>query len=104
MEGFWRGFGKFFRYNFHITLIYFSCYNAYRVGKDFGTDLEELLIVFTRFFNILDSCLHDFGGNIGTILLLLLIRFRDSFQMMRSLCQKECEADVSGNLRNKKYH
>ena len=69
---------------------------------DFGGGSKKLLIVFERFLNILDSCLHDVGGHIGTILLLLLIRFRDSFKMMRSLCQKECEADVSGNLRNKK--
>ena len=72
-------------------LIYFSYYSAYRVGKDLGRDLEVILIVFGWF---LDSFFNDLGGHIGMILLLLFILFQYSFQMMRSLCQEECEADV----------
>ena len=34
------------------------------------------------------------------ILLLLFILFQYSFQIMRSLCQEECEADVSISLRS----
>ena len=75
-------------------MIYFSHYSAYRVGKDLGRDLEVILIVFGRFW---DSFLNDFRDHIGMILLLLFILFQYSFQMMRSLCQGECEADVKIN-------
>ena len=42
----------------------------------------------------MDSFLNVFGGHVGMIVLLLFILFQYSFQMMRSLCQEECEADV----------
>ena len=45
--------------------------------------------------------MNDFGGHIGMILLLLFILFQYSFQIMRSLCQEECEADVSIILRSR---
>ena len=44
---------------------------------------------------IFNSYLNDFGGHIGMILLLLRIEFWDIFQIMLSLCQEECEADVN---------
>ena len=43
----------------------------------------------------LDSFLNDFGSHVGMILLLLSITFWGKFQIMRSLCQEECEADVN---------
>ena len=92
LERFWRGFGEFFGDNFDIILISFSYYSAYRVGTDLGRDLEVILIVFGR---LLDSCLNDFRGHIGMILLLLFILFQYSFQIMRSPCQEDCEAGVS---------
>ena len=52
---------------------------------------------------ILDSYLNDFGGHIGMILLLLWIEFWDIFQIMLSLCQEECEADVNIILRSRCY-
>ena len=69
---------------FSIILISFSYYSAYRVGKDLGRDLEVILTVFGM---MLDSCLNEFGGFMGMILLLLFIQFQYSFQIMRSLCQ-----------------
>ena len=72
-------------------MIFFSYYSAYRVGKDLGRDLEVILIVSGRF---LDSFFNDFGGHVVMMLLLLFISFQYSFQIMRSLCQVECEADV----------
>ena len=73
-------------------MIYFSHYSAYRVGKDLGRDLEVLLTVFGW---LLDCFFNDLGGHIGMILLLLFILFQYSFQIMRSPCQEDCEADVS---------
>ena len=84
MERFWIGF------------IYFSYYIAYCAGKDLGRDLEVCLIDFEC---VLDSLLNDFRGHIGMILLLIFILFQYSFQMMRSLCQGECEADVKINAK-----
>ena len=60
-----------------------------------GRDLEVILIVFGM---IWDSFLNDFGGHVGMIFLLLFILFQYSFQIMRSLCQEECEADVNAML------
>ena len=48
---------------------------------------------------ILDRFLNDFGGHDRMILLLLFILFQYSFQIMRSLCQEKCEADVNGNAK-----
>ena len=48
---------------------------------------------------IFNSYLNDFGGHIGMILLLLWIEFWDIFQIMRSLCQEECEAYVEINAK-----
>ena len=95
-KGFWRGFGEVFGDNFDIILIFFLYYSAYRVVKDLGRDLEVILIVFGWF---LDCFFNDLGGHIGMILLLLFILFQYSFQMMRSLCQGECEADVKINAK-----
>ena len=50
------------------------------------------MIDFERF---LDSSLNDFGSHVGVIVLLLSITFWGKFQIMRSLCQEECEADVN---------
>ena len=50
---------------------------------------------------IFNSYLNDFGGHIGMMLLLLFILFQYTFQIMRSLCQEECEADVSNILRSR---
>ena len=62
-----------------------------------GRDLEVILIVFGM---IWDSCLNDFGGHVGMIFLLFFMLFQYSFQIMRSLCQEECEAFVSILLRS----
>ena len=61
-----------------------------------GGDLEVILIVFEM---IWDSCLNDFRGHVGMIFLLLFILFQYSFQIMRSLCQEECEAYVKINAK-----
>ena len=74
----------------------FSYYSAYRVGKDLGRDLKVILIVFGR---CLVMFLNKVGGHIGMFWLLLFILFQYSFQMMRSLCQEECEADVKINAK-----
>ena len=87
LERFWKGFWRFLE----IIVISVSYYSAYHVGTDLGRNLEVILIDFKRF---LYSFLNDFRGHIGMILLLLFILFQYSFQMMRSLCQGECEADV----------
>ena len=41
-----------------------------------------------------EAWLIYFGGHVGMILLVLFILFQYNFQIMRSLCQEECEADV----------
>ena len=79
-------------------MIYLLYYSAYRVGKDFERDFEVILVLFGT---IMGSCLNDFGGHIGMMLLLLFILFQYTFQIMRSLCQEECEADVSNILRSR---
>ena len=43
---------------------------------------------------ILDRFLNAFGGHVGLIFLLISISFYTRFQIMRSRCQDECEADV----------
>ena len=48
-----------------------------------------------------EAWLIYFGGHVGMILLVLFILFQYSFQIMRSLCQEECEADVSISLRSR---
>ena len=90
-RGFGRGFGEVLERFLEIVLISFSYYFAYHVGKDLGRDLE---VIWTDCGVILDSCLNDFGGHDGMNLLVLSISFWNRFQMMRSLCQDECEADV----------
>ena len=85
LERFWKDFGEVFRDILGIILISLSYYFAYHVGKDLGRDLEgiwtDLGMIFANFVN-------DFGGHVGMILLLLLIVFQYSFQIMRSLCQE----------------
>ena len=83
-----------------IILISLSYNFAYHVGKDLGRDLEG---IWTDLGMIFNSCLNDFGGHVGMILLLhfILSLFQSSFQIMRSLCQEECEADVSIFLRSR---
>ena len=85
---FWIGFGDVFKDSFDM----FSYYFAYHVGKDLGRALEG---IWTDFEVILDSFLNDFGDHVGMLLLFIFILFLYSFQIMRSLCQEECEADVS---------
>ena len=98
------GFAKVLERFLEISLISFSYYFVYTVGKDLGRDLEgiwtDLGMIFATFVN-------DFGGHVGMILLLLSILFQYSFQIMRSLCQEYakpmsvffCEADVKTNSR-----
>ena len=43
---------------------------------------------------ILDRFLNAFGSHVGLISLLISISFYKWFQIMRSRCQDECEADV----------
>ena len=43
----------------------------------------------------------DFGGHVGMIWLVLFILFQYSFQIIRSLCQDDCEADVGIVLRSR---
>ena len=45
--------------------------------------------------------MNDFGGHVAMIFLLLFILFQYNFQIMRSICQEECEADVSILLRSR---
>ena len=81
-----------------IILISLSYNFAYHVGKDLRRDLEG---IWTDLGMIFASFVNDFGGHVGMILLLLFILFQYSFQIMRSLCQEECEADVSIFLRSR---
>ena len=85
-------FGEVLERFLKIILISLSYYFVYHVGQDLVRDLEGIWTDFGRF---LDSFLNDFGGHIGMILLLLFILFQYSFQIMRSPCQEDCEADVS---------
>ena len=63
-----KGFGEVFE----IILISLSYYFAYHVGKDLGRDLEG---IWTDSGMIFDSCLNDFGGHVGMILLLLSLYY-----------------------------
>ena len=81
-----------------IILISLSYNFAYHVGKDLGRDLEG---IWTDLEMIFANCVNDFGGHVGMNLLLPFILFQYSFQIMRSLCQEECEADVSILLRSR---
>ena len=64
-----------------------------RCQRECEADVKEK-VIWTDFGMILDSCLNDFGGHDGMTLLVLSMSFWNRFQMMRSLCQDECEADV----------
>ena len=64
-----------------------------RCQRECEADVKEK-VFWTDFGMILDSCLNDFGGHDGMTLLVLSMSFWNRFQMMRSLCQDECEADV----------
>ena len=81
-----------------MILIVFLYHFAYHVGKDLGRDLEVVFIVFGM---IWDRFLNVFGNNVDKIVLLLFILFPHSFQIMRGLCQEDCEADVSILLRSR---
>ena len=81
-----------------IIWISLSYYFAYRIGKDLGRDLK---VIFILFGPIWDSYLNDFGDHVAMIFFLLFILFQYNFQIMRSLCQEECEADVSILLRSR---
>ena len=48
-----------------------------------------------------EAWLIYFGGHVGMILLVLFILFQYSFQIIRSLCQDDCEADVGIVLRSR---
>ena len=67
-KGFWKDFGKVLDGFLEIILIPFSYCSAYHVGMDLGRDFDIILIVFEM---ILNSFLHDFGGHVDMILLLL---------------------------------
>ena len=76
---------------FEDTFDIFLCHFLYRVAKDLGIDLEVIRIVFgcclDSFLNVLEIMM--------AFVLVLFISFQYSFQTMRSLCQEECEAEVS---------
>ena len=93
LERCWKGVGEVFRGNFNIffILLCMSCWKGF--GKRFGSN-------FNSFWKMFGYVLNEFGGHIGMIWLLLFMLTQYSFQMMRSLCQEECEADVSGNSKS----
>ena len=110
--GVWGGVEEVLDRFLRIILISLSYFFTYHVGKDLGMDLER---IWTDFEMMFDSSLNASGGHVGAFfcyytlyyhsLLHFILSFcQSSFQIMRSPCQEECEADVSILLRSRRQN